>query len=176
MKFFVSKNRLFKSKNNKIVIKDQSDIYVKAHFDCTWDGLAKYCIFTTPNNQIYKIKCETDNDIIIEIPQVLFQYAFCLISFCDGNSLITNKEKILISYDVCDTDSNTQDHVISDTDDIQLANVAYSGDYNDLINIPTEFIPTVHTHTSEDISNLTNDIDENIDFLLYKLTEDINKL
>lgn len=175
MKFFVSKNRLFKSKNNKIVIKDQSDIYVKAHFDCTWDGLSKYCIFTTPNNQYHKIKCGNDNDIIVEIPQMLFQYAFCLISFCDGNSLITNKEKIFISYDG-ETPTPEVPGGNVNIDDLSLATVAYSGDYSDLSNIPNEFTPTAHTHMSNDILDLTDDIDENLDILLYKLTEDINRL
>ena len=39
-----------------------------------------------------------------------------------------------------------------------LADVAYTGDYNDLINIPTEFPPLSHTHESEDIVDFEDNV------------------
>ena len=50
-----------------------------------------------------------------------------------------------------------------------LATVALTGSYNDLIDIPTEFNPSEHTHNADDITNLGNSVDENIDDLMDQL-------
>jgi len=44
-----------------------------------------------------------------------------------------------------------------------LATVATSGDYTDLINIPTEFNPSAHTHPISDIINLQTELDSKVD-------------
>lgn len=50
-----------------------------------------------------------------------------------------------------------------------LAPIAFSGDYNDLINIPESFPPQSHTHESSDITNLDDDFNNFIDELIERL-------
>lgn len=64
-------------------------------------------------------------------------------------SYIENGEIPIVTSDM--------DGLMSVSDKIKLdnlSNVASTGDYNDLSNIPNEFEPSPHTHTSEDIEDL----------------------
>ncbi len=55
----------------------------------------------------------------------------------------------------------------------ELANVAQTGDYNDLENIPDKFSPSRHMHTKEDLVDFDYNVDEDIEIILMKLTDDI---
>lgn len=52
-----------------------------------------------------------------------------------------------------------------------LPPVAITGNYNDLIDIPTEFPPIAHTHSSNDIEDWEDSIDEDLDSFIDNLIE-----
>lgn len=54
-----------------------------------------------------------------------------------------------------------------------LAMVAFSGDYNDLENVPTTFTPSEHTHNSEDIIDLEDSVEQDFDDFLDDLIESL---
>lgn len=47
----------------------------------------------------------------------------------------------------------------------QLSRVAFTGKYTDLKDVPVEFPPSSHTHNTEDIIDLEEDMDEILDYL-----------
>ena len=55
----------------------------------------------------------------------------------------------------------------------EVSDVAISGDYNDLINIPTEFSPSPHYHNTGEITNFEGNVDSNMELMLIKLTDNI---
>lgn len=57
-----------------------------------------------------------------------------------------------------------------------ISAVALSGDYTDLTNIPSEFNPIAHGHNSEDIIDLSSNIDNNFDDFLDVLIDEIRML
>lgn len=65
---------------------------------------------------------------------------------------------------------------LQDTLDAKLdAADAFSGDYNDLTNKPN-LSSVSHTHTSSDITDLEDEVGNDLDLLLLNLTEEISKL
>ena len=56
-----------------------------------------------------------------------------------------------------------------------LSSVAFSGDYNDLQNIPEEFNPTAHNHMVVDVIDYEENIDIDLNTLLDFLSDEINK-
>lgn len=54
-----------------------------------------------------------------------------------------------------------------------ISSVALTGSYNDLIDVPTEFIPAAHTHQSEDIENWADTVDEDISNFIDDLIENL---
>lgn len=55
----------------------------------------------------------------------------------------------------------------------ELADVAFSGSYNDLIDVPEEFNPSPHIHHSNDIDDLNDIENSQVEDLLSLLTEEI---
>ena len=55
-----------------------------------------------------------------------------------------------------------------------LADVAFTGSYNDLVDVPETFAPSPHHHNSEDIDDLEMVDDGNTDNLLSALINEIN--
>lgn len=58
-------------------------------------------------------------------------------------------------------------------DSSDISDVAKTGEYNDLKNKPTEFHPSRHMHTKDDLINFDYNVDEDIEIILIKLTDDI---
>ena len=56
---------------------------------------------------------------------------------------------------------------------VNLSRVARTGDYNDLKNLPESFQPSKHMHTKEDLINFDYNVDEDIEIILMKLTDNI---
>lgn len=56
-----------------------------------------------------------------------------------------------------------------------LSEVAWSGKYNDLKNIPSKFPPTVHTHNTADINDYEENVDMDLNALLDFLSDEIRK-
>lgn len=54
-----------------------------------------------------------------------------------------------------------------------LSDVAFTGDYNDLINKPTALPAADHTHQSEDITNWDETVSEDLEELIIKLTNSL---
>ena len=54
-----------------------------------------------------------------------------------------------------------------------LAQVAYTGSYNDLTDIPDSFTPSPHTHQSDDIENWNDSIEEDLDSFVEDLIENL---
>ena len=54
-----------------------------------------------------------------------------------------------------------------------LASVAFTGDYNDLNNIPNKFPPTAHKHQTNDIENWDDTFDEDLGDFIDDLIENI---
>ena len=63
-------------------------------------------------------------------------------------------------------------HALQDKVDIaSLSDIAFTGSYNDLIDVPNEFQPLPHTHISEDIENWDETIEEDLDDFIDSLIE-----
>ena len=56
----------------------------------------------------------------------------------------------------------------------ELADVAFSGSYNDLVDVPETFTPSQHGHSSKDIIDPENLNDMNTDDLLSALINEID--
>lgn len=59
--------------------------------------------------------------------------------------------------------------------DTSLSEVAWSGQYNDLKNIPNDFNPSQHTHETADITDYEHNVDMDLNTLLDFLSDEINK-
>ena len=58
-------------------------------------------------------------------------------------------------------------------DKTSLSTVAQTGSYNDLVDVPTEFPPSSHTHVSEDISNLDETVEDDLENLIDCLINEL---
>ena len=56
-----------------------------------------------------------------------------------------------------------------------LSEVAWSGKYNDLKNVPSKFPPTTHTHNTVDINDYEESVDMDLNALLDFLSDEIRK-
>ena len=64
--------------------------------------------------------------------------------------------------------------VLKDKVDIgDLSMVAFTGDYNDLENIPNEFNPQPHTHQVDDIEDFNDSVEEDFDDFIEDLTNSL---
>jgi len=54
-----------------------------------------------------------------------------------------------------------------------LSDVAISGDFTDLINVPSKFPPMSHAHQTKDISDFEDNVEGDMDLLLISLTDKI---
>lgn len=55
-----------------------------------------------------------------------------------------------------------------------FANVAFSGSYNDLVDVPQSFTPSPHTHSTDDVTDIETLTNNNAEDLLSLLTDEIN--
>lgn len=140
-------------------------------------------------------KCDT-NTIFYDIYQQLEQ-KIDSIKYIDNTFYIYSSNKLIKSVNLYDKDlmkkiieNNIDIQLSPDSDNAvqnkviynelnkkensaNLSRVARTGDYNDLQNKPTEFYPSRHMHTKEDLINFDYNVDEDIEIILMKLTDDI---
>lgn len=145
-------------------------------------------------------KCSTDN-ILYDIYQQLEQKVDS-VKYIDNVLYIYSSNKLIKTVDLYDKNliqkliddeliSINIDSELSETsinalqnkviynelnkkeDSKNLSKVARTGDYSDLNNLPTDFKPSKHMHTKEDLINFDYDVDEDIEIILMKLTDDI---
>ena len=57
-----------------------------------------------------------------------------------------------------------------------LATVAFTGSYNDLVDVPIEFTPSPHTHVVDDIEDLEQSDTQQDDRLLTYLIDEVNQI
>ena len=58
----------------------------------------------------------------------------------------------------------------------ELSNVAVSGSYTDLVDVPETFPPSQHDHLSEDILDFESNVEGDMDLLLICLTDKITEI
>ena len=120
-------------------------------------------VVLVPSGYTTQIKVPGDSvtDVFTEI-YALLNEKITGISFTDGIMTIYNENGVVSSFELLEEND--------------LSNVANSGDYNDLINIPQEFPPQSHNHVINDVTDFEENVDVDmgnmLDYLADKISEE----
>lgn len=113
-------------------------------------------------------------------------YSDNTIKFYANDELVRSIDLQEIEIDVDSSLSNTSKNPVQNKvikkeldkkqDSSSLSEIAITGEYDDLKNKPNEFHPSRHMHTKDDLINFDFNVDEDIEIILMKLTDDITEM
>ncbi len=197
MKLYFDVNKNVLTRRNSEIITSFSHNTNKCYFHCKkqWAHIYKYALFTDVNDKEYIIDLGIGSIVKCYIPDAVLKDNYFSLSVFGSNRYTTTQQTILVQPSgfsdrieddfeddlVLDLDydygSLLWDRLLlkygrncdNNQDNSDLSTVARTGSFNDLKDIPTEFTPSKHEHTTHDITDLDDDIDLDFDYLIEEL-------
>lgn len=156
--------------DTKKFLVEKSNNYLKIFFNFKtddWDNLRKFIILKDSDRKAYQFNMKNDG---INIPSIVLKKNYFFVSIygidVNTNRITTNELKINLvetgyTQDISRIDDEGKDIFIEMEELIhQISDVGRSGEYSDLLNIPTNFNPTPHTHNVSEINDFQDNISD----------------
>ena len=124
-------------------------------------------------------KCsKNEEDAIFEIFNTL-ETLYDKVVYEDKQLLFYNKNNLLETISLPFLNQGEIEDLVENKIVSRLSNayhtIAFTGDYNDLENVPVEFNPSPHNHTVNDVVDYNSDLNMNLGQLLDLLSDEIRK-
>ena len=168
-------------------IANKSNNYLQLFFDFLtddWLDKTKYCILKSSDQENFLFNVY--DDVPVKVPsQVLIGRFFYITLYGVGNDderITTNVLKVrILESDFSLKFSSVQGDYDAFNDlrnqirllDESISLVGKTGEYSDLLNIPSNFTPAEHTHTASDITNFE---EKTASEIKYALRQTANKI
>lgn len=166
--FEINNQKLTEIPNKDFLVnKTQNYLSLNFSFSSEWDGFLKYVILKDTKNNAYLFHY---NDEAIIVPSVVLKSKYFRVT-CFGTNedvrITTNEITVNVhssgytqnfvpidpdhSYDVI---TEILEALDTKADIADISVVGFSGDYDDLLDIPASFPPAEHTHSASAITGL----------------------
>ena len=165
---FQVKNQILSRADDNVLV-NQSRNYVQCGFTFLteeWRNINKYVIFKNEDDESFELFLGTGCYCECIIPSQVLTGDYFLLSV-HGGDLITTDEKRVVLLEAGYTTEITPikpyekdifiiifEELAEKANTSDISEVGFSGSYEDLVNVPTEFPPTSHNHTSSEVSGI----------------------
>ena len=183
---FTIKKQVCKRNDEETVV-NLSNNYLELSFDFKsddWQGLTKFALFHA-KDETYRVPLHEDKVVVPFDVLTEERFSFMVYGVNDDELRITTNQNVIyllnsgytkdVVDDITEDDITIVEQIYVDMDKkantSDLSDVALSGAYTDLLNIPETFPPESHEHSKADITdfNHTHELTDITDFTNYML-------